>query len=297
MAQEPVWAAMAQGTTMCLTALAMDDNRECRMLRYHSWRPNHQLRPVHSLGDVLHRPPKGQGMMSQLKNKWDKLKGDYGAWRKLMRKQTGTGWNWDKGTINMDAEWWKKIKQEIPGVGKFKNRPIQNEDDLKVMFGSIINEEIDHWNPMSSNPIIPPSGDAPHHIDLDNGEEDEMGHDNDFDNVDEEVSPTPAKRKAHIILEKPNKKPKSSTALVIQDHISKISDSAQAFVASKQVGITIGEVMTHVIACGAAEGSDEHYVATELFVKKEHREMFMTFSTDEARFNWLKRKFDMLFSK
>jgi len=34
---------------------------------------------------------------SQLKNKWDKLKVDFGAWRKLMRKQTGTGWNWDKG--------------------------------------------------------------------------------------------------------------------------------------------------------------------------------------------------------
>jgi hypothetical protein len=28
-----------------------------------------------------------------------------------MRKQTGTGWNWDHGTINMDVEWWKKIKQ------------------------------------------------------------------------------------------------------------------------------------------------------------------------------------------
>lgn len=98
---------------------------------------------------------------SQLKNKWDKLKADLGAWRKLMRKQTGTGWNWDKGTINMDAEWWKKTKNDIPGVGKFKNRPLQNEDEMNVMFGSIINEEIDHWNPMSSNPIIPPSGDAP----------------------------------------------------------------------------------------------------------------------------------------
>ena len=48
---------------------------------------------------------------SQLKNKWDKLKVDFGAWRKLMRKQTGTDWNWDHGTINMDVEWWKKIKQ------------------------------------------------------------------------------------------------------------------------------------------------------------------------------------------
>lgn len=47
---------------------------------------------------------------TQLKNKWDKLKIDLTVWRKLMRKQTGTGWNWDRGTINMDAEWWKKIK-------------------------------------------------------------------------------------------------------------------------------------------------------------------------------------------
>ena len=53
------------------------------------------------------------------------------------------------------------IIYEIPGVGKFKNRPLQNEDEMKVMFGSSINEEIDHWNPMSSNPIIPPNGDAP----------------------------------------------------------------------------------------------------------------------------------------
>ena len=45
----------------------------------------------------------------QLKNKWDKLRRDYGAWRKLMRKQTGVGFNWNTGTINMDPEWWKKI--------------------------------------------------------------------------------------------------------------------------------------------------------------------------------------------
>jgi hypothetical protein len=45
---------------------------------------------------------------SQLKNKWDKLKTDLTTWRKLMRKQTGIGWNWSTGTINMDKEWWKK---------------------------------------------------------------------------------------------------------------------------------------------------------------------------------------------
>jgi hypothetical protein len=43
---------------------------------------------------------------------------------------------------------------EIPGVGKFNKKPLQNEDDLKVMFGNIVSEEQDHWNHMSSNPII-----------------------------------------------------------------------------------------------------------------------------------------------
>ena len=55
--------------------------------------------------------------------------------------------------------------------------------------------------------------------------------------------------------------------------------------------------MGHVIACGADLGSDEHFVASELFVKKEQREMFMTIPIKEARFNWLKRKYDMLFGK
>jgi hypothetical protein len=43
---------------------------------------------------------------------------------------------------------------EIPRVGKFKKKPLQNEDDLKVMFGNIVNGEQYHWNHMSSNPII-----------------------------------------------------------------------------------------------------------------------------------------------
>jgi hypothetical protein len=41
------------------------------------------------------------------------------------------------------------------------------------------------------------------------------------------------KRKADIILEKPNKKPKSSTGVVIHQNTSKISESAQAFVVAR----------------------------------------------------------------
>jgi len=49
----------------------------------------------------------------QLKNKWDKLKPDLVAWQKLMRRQTGTGWNRANGVIDMDDEWWRKAKKVI----------------------------------------------------------------------------------------------------------------------------------------------------------------------------------------
>ncbi|PWZ30987.1 Cell division control protein 2 [Zea mays] len=201
----------------------------------------------------------------------------------------------------LEHDYFKDLEMEIPGVGKFKNRPLQNEDDMKVMFGSIINEETDHWNPMSSNPIMPPSPDQSPHIDLENGEDnvEENGGQDIGDDIFE-VSPTPSnkpKTKATIILDKPKKKSKTSTGLVIQEHISKISKSADAFVSSRLGGISIDEVMGHVIACGAALGTDEHFVATELFVKKEQREMFMTMPTPESRFNWLKRKYALMFGK
>ena len=46
----------------------------------------------------------------QIKNKWDKLKEDFKAWKKLMLRQTGTGWDPIKKTIAMDDEWWKKTR-------------------------------------------------------------------------------------------------------------------------------------------------------------------------------------------
>ena len=46
----------------------------------------------------------------QIKNKWDKLKEDFKAWKKLKMRQTGTGWNRNNSTIDMDDEWWKKAR-------------------------------------------------------------------------------------------------------------------------------------------------------------------------------------------
>lgn len=46
----------------------------------------------------------------QLKNKWDKLRGDYSVFKKLKLKETGAGWDIERNTVKQDAEWWKKAK-------------------------------------------------------------------------------------------------------------------------------------------------------------------------------------------
>ncbi|RLM55767.1 zinc finger CCCH domain-containing protein 43-like [Panicum miliaceum] len=90
----------------------------------------------------------------------------------------------------MDGQWWKKTKKDIPGSGKLKKRPLQNEEDMKIMFGDITNDESDHWNPLSSNPIIPPSKDDVYDVpeDGDGGDEtnnDGFVGDEEFEEVEE----------------------------------------------------------------------------------------------------------------
>ncbi|XP_022682469.1 L10-interacting MYB domain-containing protein-like [Setaria italica] len=236
----------------------------------------------------------------QLKNKWDKLKIKLSAWNRLMKRQTGTGWDRTKGVIDMDDEWWRKARKDIPGCGGFRTKPLQNVDDLTVMFGDIINDETDHWNPMSSNPIIPQNDDTPIEVDLDVGENLDGGGDDIEDNGGvavndiEEVSPSigNAKRRSRVLIEK-GKKAKTGTALVIQEKISEIAEQAKAFTSRKVGEVTVEQVMDLVLDCGAGYGTDEHFIATELFVKKDQRDMFMTLPTKDIRFGWLTRKFNV----
>lgn len=48
----------------------------------------------------------------QFKNRWDKLKVEYGIWKQLT-KQTGIGWKEGTRNIDMPAEWWIKTDKVI----------------------------------------------------------------------------------------------------------------------------------------------------------------------------------------
>jgi len=108
------------------------------------------------------------------------------------------------------------------------------------------------------------------------------------------------KRPIHVIATKKNKKSKAETALLMQSHLSRIAELAQkaqdtfekfSSQADTQPWPSIQDVMTLVRECGARSGSNEHFIATELFVSREQREMFLTMETAEERFQWLRRKY------
>ncbi|PUZ70167.1 hypothetical protein GQ55_2G205000 [Panicum hallii var. hallii] len=54
----------------------------------------------------------------------------------------------------------------------------------------------------------------------------------------------------------------------------------------------IAEMLQSVIEAGACEGSDEHFYATQLLIKKEFRDVFVTLKTPEGKLGWLKRTWE-----
>ncbi|MFQ6650475.1 hypothetical protein Gotur_022580 [Gossypium turneri] len=43
----------------------------------------------------------------QLKNRWDDLKKEWKAWKKLKGEDTGLGWNPIKRTVDASDDWWE----------------------------------------------------------------------------------------------------------------------------------------------------------------------------------------------
>ena len=52
------------------------------------------------------------------------------------------------------------------------------------------------------------------------------------------------------------------------------------------------ELMDQAVNAGASEGSDEHFMATQLFVKRENRAMFRSIKTNVGKVAWLKRMYE-----
>ena len=115
--------------------------------------------------------------------------------------------------------------------------------------------------------------------------------------ADEEGSaPTPPsvnkKRGAARIPCSPGKKKKSPMQQDFKRWVDHCIDEDRAISSSTQVVQEIEAIMKEVVACGALEGSVEHYMATKLFGKLENRAFFNSMKTAEGRLRWLKLQYE-----
>ncbi|GJN23892.1 hypothetical protein PR202_gb11584 [Eleusine coracana subsp. coracana] len=172
---------------------------------------------------------------------------------------------------------------------------LQNSDELEKCFADITNIGVDHWSPHMANPAntgaTEPNATEPEQRDRDTQEDEVGGNYVDSSQFEQESPINPNGKRPPTRVDDKGKKPKTGTAALIQEAVSSIATSANSYASSKQGKYSITEVMEHVVSCGAEVDSNEHFIATELFVKKEQREMFMTLPS-ESRKNWLTRKYN-----
>ncbi|MBA0783055.1 hypothetical protein Gotri_000840 [Gossypium trilobum] len=80
----------------------------------------------------------------QFKNRWDALKKERKAWKKLKGEDTALGWNPIKRTIDAPDDWWETQKFRTSGINP------EFEGKLDQMFMGIVATSDKAWTPSSS---------------------------------------------------------------------------------------------------------------------------------------------------
>ncbi|KAL1175355.1 hypothetical protein V6Z11_A04G083300 [Gossypium hirsutum] len=76
----------------------------------------------------------------QLKNRWDALKKEWKAWKKLKGEDIGLQWNPIKRTVDALDDWWESRLKVVPEAQKFRTLGIDSEfkGKLDQMFKGIV---------------------------------------------------------------------------------------------------------------------------------------------------------------
>jgi hypothetical protein len=166
----------------------------------------------------------------------------------------------------------------MPQAKKFRLAPLENEEDLEIMFSGASCTNVYAMAPGAN--------------------EEFNGNDNDV----EEVLPSPGEkpsRKRGAAQNSPIKKTKKNFRDLqfkrfVDSFVEKASSSKSSATSSHNdyVRQEIAEMLESVIEAGAGEGSDEHFYATQLLIKKEYRDVFVTLKTAEGKLAWLKRTWE-----
>ncbi|KAG8378574.1 hypothetical protein BUALT_Bualt08G0151000 [Buddleja alternifolia] len=235
-------------------------------------------------------------------NRWDSLKKEWGIWKRLLRGESGLGWNNEKGTIEATPDWWQRKIQEVPDAAKYREKgPILLEDQ-EMLFSDVVATGASAWTPSSG--ILPP-----HLLDeLDESSDVQFHNFNDHvnepnaetdatTNTQAESGPIGGNRRGSAefstrIRGKKIKKMSNGDKIVrcLERMVGTLETDSSLSNSSKEHGqqysikdcLDILEEMS-----GIEEGDTMWMYATRLFLKPSVREMFLAIKKNETRLRWL----------
>ncbi|KAG8061255.1 hypothetical protein GUJ93_ZPchr0003g17731 [Zizania palustris] len=232
----------------------------------------------------------------QHKNKWDSLKRDYTNWKTLKNNSSGLGIDPNTGTIAASEEWWKLQCEAMPTCVKIRKGPLEYEELLSIMFEGA--------SCTNASAVVPGAKE-------DMGDEDDHNEEGGGDTPEEVATPTSSKHNQRLKTSKekrsmhqhsPNglKLEKSFRDVQFKRLIDSFVEKSQSIKSSSVVSSEqslmddpvrkeIALLLDQVIDAGAIEGSDEYFFATQLLIKKQFRDVFVTLKTPEGRLAWLRR--------
>jgi hypothetical protein len=177
------------------------------------------------------------------------------------------------------------LLQAMPGCNMFKTTTLENEDDLKIMFGPIVYT--------NQTTLVPGVEDA-------NSSSD--GHEEDILGAAENNTPNPSstvKGKRKVLHDSPKPKKKKNMR---DEYMKHIVDAFESRTLGSYKSITsfdndpvrkeVAAQLEQVIKDGVEEGSDLHFFATHLLMEKRYRDVFATLKTKEGRNAWLRRAYE-----
>jgi hypothetical protein len=175
--------------------------------------------------------------------------------------------------------------QAMPGCIQFKIALLENEDDLKIMFGPIVCT--------NETTLVPGVEDA-------NSSSD--GHEEEIVGGGENSTPDPGsieKGKRKVFHDSPTPKKKRD---VKDEYMKRLVEAYESRSLCSNMSITsyendpvrkeVAAQLQQVIEDGAPEGSDLHFFATHLLMEKRYRDVFATLKTKEGRIAWLRRAYE-----
>ncbi|KAL2892391.1 L10-interacting MYB domain-containing protein [Bienertia sinuspersici] len=119
---------------------------------------------------------------NKLKNKWDWMRSRWSLWKALKGKETGLGWDHEKGIISASEEWWQMKIEENTQFRSFQEEGIEPELEYKMeqLFGVSVAQGALRLTPgqreKESMYIPTPLENAPYDYDDDMSENDILNH-------------------------------------------------------------------------------------------------------------------------